>query len=81
MAKLATASQQLEPEERLARERQAEAARLVDATVEAVDALVIQARLQPEAAQALREGIAERLNRRQRMRRPTASLGRGTAAL
>ena len=31
MAKLATASQQLEPEERLARERQAEAARLVEA--------------------------------------------------
>ncbi len=81
LAKLATASQQLEPEERLARERQAEAARLVDATVEAVDELVVQGHLQPEVAQALREGIAKRLDCRQRMPRPTASLGRGPAAL
>ena len=81
MAKLAAAAQNLEPEERLARERQAEAERLVNATVGAVHELVVQGHLQPEVAQALREGIAERLDCRQRMPGPTTSLGQGPAAL
>ncbi len=53
MAKLATASQNLEPEERLQRERQAEAARLVAATLGAVDELVDQGDLPPRVAQVL----------------------------
>ena len=62
MAKLATASQQLEPEERLARERQAEAARLVDATVGAVDELAEDGRLDQEVVHDLLERVARRLD-------------------
>ena len=62
MAKLATASQQLEPEERLARERQAEAARLVNATVEAVDELAENGRFDQEVVHDLLERVARRLD-------------------
>ena len=62
VAKLATASQQLEPEERLARERQAEAARLVDATVGAVYELAEEARLDQEVVHELLERVARRLD-------------------
>lgn len=62
MAKLAAAAQQLEPEERLARERQAGAARLVDATVGAVDELAADGRLDQEVVHDLLEGVARRLD-------------------
>jgi hypothetical protein len=62
MAKLASAAQHLEPEERLQRERQAEAARLVAATLGAVDELVDQGHLSRGVAQVLLGRLAERLN-------------------
>jgi hypothetical protein len=61
MAKLAAASQNLEPEERLRRERQAAAAQLAAATLGAVEELVEEGDLHPAVAQALRERLAHRL--------------------
>lgn len=62
VAKLATAAQNLEPEERLQRERHAEAARLVAATLGAVDELVDQGHLCRGVAEVLLERVAERLD-------------------
>jgi hypothetical protein len=62
MAKLASAAQHLEPEERLARERQAAAAQLADAALGTVEELVDVGQLDPAVADELRARVVERLD-------------------
>jgi hypothetical protein len=61
MAKLVAAAQNLEPEERLRREREQGATQLAEAALRAIEELVELGDLHPQVAQALRERVADRL--------------------